>query len=205
MKVKAIAIFILCTFTFLTWASEPSPVVMLEKNSSAIIQALQSNQATIRRNAKVVYGIVDRIFVRPHVDLTLMSRRALGPNDWNKASVSQRNQFSREFADLLIYTYAGALAQYTGEEVKYFPIRGGYAGKTSVQVDSVILRPSGPKIPVSYKLVLHSDNDWKVYDMTVEGISLVNSFRSQFSRELAQGGMENLIKRLQQHNAKFRQ
>lgn len=203
MKIRTIAVFFISILlSSFSWA-QSSPVEMLQANSDAVIQALQASKASIRRNPQAVYGIVDRIFVRPHVDLGLMSRKALGPNAWNSASPSQRARFGRQFADLLIHTYAGALAQYTNEKVQYFPMRGDYQGKKAVSVDSVVIRANGPKIPISYKLVWRG-SEWKVYDMTVEGISLVSSFRSQFGQELSQGGIEHLIQRLQQHNAKFK-
>lgn len=175
------------------------PISMLNSVANQMISSLKSNKATLRTHPSIVYSLAFKIVV-PHADLDVMAKNVLPPQTWGNATAAQRAEFKREFTTLLVRTYASALAQYTDESVRFFPIRGGYQGKSSVTVNSTIVRSSGPSIAMSYRVV-HSGSQWKLYDMTVEGISMLQSFRSQFADKLAQGNINYLIAALKQHNA----
>jgi phospholipid transport system substrate-binding protein len=137
--------------------------------------------------------------VAPHFALQEMSRIVVGRNAWNAATPDQRMQFAQQFKKLLIRTYSSALASYQDETVKFMPIRGGISGNR-VQVNSVILRQGAPSIAVSYRLI-QLGQDWKVYDLSVDGISLVESYRTQFAAQISQGGnLSTLTQKLMQHN-----
>jgi phospholipid transport system substrate-binding protein len=153
---------------------------------------------SLKSNPTQVYSLANKLVV-PHADLDYMSKRVLPPQIWAQASNAQRTDFKREFTSLLVRTYASALADYSDQTVKFYPVRGGAAGKSTVQVSSEIVRSDGPSIPVSYSLIA-AGSQWKVYDMTVEGVSMLESFRSQFANKLSQGNMSDLISALKQHN-----
>jgi phospholipid transport system substrate-binding protein len=174
-----------------------SPVDMLQGASNQMISALKQNQATIKSNPTLVENLARQILL-PHMDVPTMARLALGRDAWSKATPAQQQQFTTQFTTLMIRTYSTALASYTNQTVQYNPVRGSYTNQ--VQVDSKILQQGGPAIPVSYKLVLRG-NQWLVYDFSVDGISLVQSFRSQFAQALNQGGMPGLLSTLSAHNA----
>lgn len=192
--------FFALLFSLVAMANEPTPapIVMLQNTSDQVIAALKQNKASLKKDPSVVYQIVDRILV-PHVDLVGMSRSVLGRDAWMSATDQQKQKFSQQFKDLLIHTYASAFANYTNQTVQFMPIRGGLGNQTRVQVNSQILQQNGPAIPVSYRLIKQGD-DWKVYDFSVEGISMLESFRSQFAAELSQGNLDALISKLEQHN-----
>ena len=187
-------------FSCLALADEatPAPITMLQNTSDQVIAALKQNKASLKNDPGVVYQIVDKILV-PHVDLNGMSRSVLGRDVWNNATAAQKQQFNQQFKDLLIHTYASAFANYSNQTVQFMPIRGGLGNQTRIQVSSQILQQGGPAIPVSYRLVKEG-NDWKVYDFSVEGISMLESFRSQFASELSQGNLDELINKLTVHN-----
>jgi phospholipid transport system substrate-binding protein len=174
------------------------PVMMLDQTSQKMINALKQNKATIKTNPTYVEGLARNILL-PHVDVPTMSRLALGRNAWTAASNDQKKAFMQEFVTLLIRTYSTALASYTDQRIDFMPVRGGVDGKTRIQVYSKIIQSGGPAIPISYRLVKRSDT-WVVYDMSVDGVSLVQSFRSQFSSELSQHGMSGLLASMHQHN-----
>ena len=180
------------------WAIS-SPLDLLQTTSNQLIATLQQNQATLKTKPQLVYGIVNQVLL-PHVDLASMSRMALGRDAWMQASPAQRQAFTQQFTILLIRTYSSALAQYTDEKVNFLPLRGDFNTETRVQVNSRIIRDSGPPINVSYRL-MRMGEQWKLYDFSVDGISLVQSFRSQFAQELQQAGIDGLINKLAQHNA----
>lgn len=194
---KVIVVFVGLLICSMAWAIS-SPLELLQNTSNQLISALQRNQATLKTKPQIVYGIVNQILL-PHVDVMSMSSRALGRDAWLRATPNQRQAFAQQFVTLLIRTYSSALAQYTNEKVNFLPIRGDYYNLSRVQVNSVIVRESGPSINLSYRL-MQEDGQWMLYDFSVDGVSIIESFRSQFVEELQQSGIEGLIAKLAQHN-----
>lgn len=200
MKIKAIVLGL-----FLGWfgiaEAIAAPEVQLHKTADDLIAALKQKSATIHNNPEVVYGLVRRI-VLPRVDVPGMTRSVLGRQIWQNASESDRAEFQDEFVKLVIRTYSKALAKYTDETAVFYPVRGGYEGKERVVVSSTIKRTQGPDIPMTYRLIQEGDS-WKIYDFSVEGVSLIQSFRSQFQDYLSSGKLQPLIKKLREHNTRL--
>lgn len=194
---KVIVVFVGLLMCSMAWAI-CSPLELLQNTSNQLISALKRNQATLKTKPQIVYGIVNQILL-PHVDVMSMSSRALGRDAWLRATPNQRQAFAQQFVTLLIRTYSSALAQYTNEKVNFLPLRGDYYNLSRVQVNSVIVRESGPSINLSYRL-MQEDGQWMLYDFSVDGVSIIESFRSQFVGELQQSGIEGLIAKLAQHN-----
>lgn len=197
---KILAVFFSLMILFCMSANAAAdPVNMLRSVADQLIASLKAHKTNLRNNPSLVYSIATRIVV-PHADVAEMSKRVLPPRIWQQATSGQRSEFQSEFTTLLVRTYASALAEYNDQTVQFYPVRGGYAGKSNVRVDSQIIRSDGPSISVSYKLMLEG-SQWKLYDMSVEGISMLESFRSQFADKLSSGNMADLIKDLKRHNA----
>ena len=198
MRTKSIIFLFLSIFTVSAFAAANSPVTMLKNSSDKLLSQLRKEKASINKNPEVVYRLVEKILL-PHVDTTGMARSVLGRNVWGSATADQKKRFTKEFTKLVTRTYSSALAAYQDEDIKFMPIRGDVSKMRRAQVDSLVISRGKPNIPVSYRLI-KKGNTWKVYDMTVEGVSLLSSFRSQFSSELSQGSLDQLIQRLVQHN-----
>lgn len=198
MRVKLISFITFFFFSQLAFAAA-SPMNLMEQVTQQTLAALQQNQATLRSNPKIVYGIIHKILL-PHVDMQEMSRVVVGREVWGKASPMEKQKFVGQFKILLVRTYSSALAAYKNETVKFTPLRGYNAGGTQVQIDSIILQQGGPSIPVSYRLVL-KNGEWKLYDLIVEGVSLVESYRAQFAGSISQNGLNSVINQLAQKNA----
>jgi phospholipid transport system substrate-binding protein len=184
----------------------PSPIPLLQNLSNKMIGALKQNKASMIKNPDVVYGIVKKVLL-PSADLEAMARSALGRDAWMSATTEQQQTFVKAFTDLMVHTYAAGLSSYTDETVNFDPIRGGLQpGQNRVEVNSKIIRTDGPPIPVSYRLIYKYDKpsgqwNWYVYDFSVEGISMIQSFRSQFAADLSAGmSIDQLTKKLVQHN-----
>lgn len=175
-----------------------NPVTMLQGIANNMISQLKANQATLKTKPGIVYSLA-RKYVVPYADLNEMSRRVLPPQIWNSATAAQRAQFKSEFTTLLIRTYASALTSYQDQTVKFYPVRGGYEGKNTVQVTSEIVSSEADPIRVTYSLV-RAGGGWRLYDMSVEGVGLIDSFRSQFADILANGNMNTLLQRISSHN-----
>lgn len=183
----------------LGWAKAP-PDEMLKHVTQDLISALRSQDQSLQEHPDKIYAIINQILV-PHVEWHAMSQWVVGRVAWAKASDKDKEAFASEFKDLLIRTYASTLQAYNNQTIEYLPIRGGVAGKKRVQVVSRIRESGREPIQVTYRLVDQGD-DWKVYDIIIEGVSLLKGFQSQFSEEVQQQGLEPLIKRLHTHNEK---
>ena len=186
----------LCCLSIYSHAQE-SPIPMLQTTSDQILGVLKQNKAKLKQNQSIVFSAVKEYMV-PHVDVDGMSRSVLGRQAWTKATANERAEFKQVFTQLVIRTYATPLAQYTSETVKFLPIRGSLDGQF-VRVNSVINRPNGGAIPLSYSLVALG-GQWKIYDLSVEGVSLLQSFRSQFSEVLRSSDMQTLIREMRQRS-----
>lgn len=194
----SVVALLLCVFSMATYAVE-SPVTLLKGVANGMIKELEKNKSRLR-NRSVIYGIVDRVLV-PHVALDRMGMAVVGRSHWMKATGQQRQIFIREFTRLVTSTYAAALASYDGDVVRFYPLRVDYNTRRVVQVRSMIVRQSGRRIPISYNL-LRLGNTWKVYDFSIENVSMINSYRAQFASVLANSGMSGLLQRLARHNRK---
>lgn len=179
--------------------AQSSPVPMLEQAANKIIDTLKENKSSLQSNPEIVFKAVEQHLL-PKVDVEGMSRSVLGRQAWNKASPDERVQFSKAFTRLVIRTYATPLAKYSDETVQFLPLRGTLSGRF-VRVNSVIVRSEGQNIPLSYSLV-SKDGQWKIYDMSVEGVSLLQSFRSQFAQALQSSTISDVVKKMQQSPAK---
>lgn len=179
--------------------AQTSPVPMLEQAANEIITTLKENQSNLKSNPDIIYQAVESHFL-PNVDLAGMSRSVLGRQAWNKASDSERVRFSKAFTRLVIRTYAAPLADYSGETVQFLPLRGTLNGRF-IRVNSVIVRSEGQNIPLSYSLV-SKNGQWKIYDISVEGVSLLQSFRSQFTQVLQNSNINEVIKQMEEKQLK---
>ncbi len=195
-----ISFFLLFFFSQLAWAAG-DPVSVLKTVADEMIADLKSHQVTLKSDRQYVFSLAYRLVV-PRVDVDEMARRVLPPQTWSQANPEQKAAFKRQFVALMVHTYASALASYKDQTVEFFPIRGGYEGKTTVEVNSQIISESGaPPISVRYRLI-NTSGAWKLYDMSVEGISVLESFRSQFADLLSQGDITALTNRLAAHNGR---
>ncbi len=193
---RYVVMVILLAVSFLTQA-QSSPVPMLQATSDQILSTLKQNKAKLHQDRTIVFRAVEQYMV-PRVDVDGMSRSVLGRQAWTKATAAERAEFKQVFTQLVIRTYATPLAEYTNETVQFLPVRGSLEGQF-VRVNSMIIRPNGRNIPLSYSLVSH-DGQWKIYDLSVEGVSLLQSFRSQFAQVLQNSTMQILIEEMKQRS-----
>jgi phospholipid transport system substrate-binding protein len=192
---KIIFMAISLAFAQAMWA-QSSPVPMLENTANQVIDVLKKNRTSLKGNHKIIYQAIER-YLLPNVDMEGMSRSVLGRQAWSKATAAEKKEFTREFTQLVIRTYASPLAEYSGETVKFLPAPGAVDTRFT-RVNSVISRPNGQRIPISYNLV-SKNGQWKIYDLNVEGVSLLQSFRSQFGQVLQNATMHDLIAQMHQN------
>lgn len=194
----ALALIALAFCTATTAEVIEGPVELLERKSDEVIKILKDQQEQIKSDPAVIYKIVDKHIV-PHLDDVTMAKLALGKN-WRKADNDQKIEFVDQFRTLLIRTYGKSLQEFSDQTIKFYPLKAKDDAE-KVIVKSDVLQSGGPKIPVSYRMRI-KDNAWKVYDINIDGVSLVTSYRGTFSQEMRNGGMAGLLKMLQDKNSK---
>jgi len=169
-----------------------SPVTFLERVSNQVLKILKDDHELLAKDPDRVYKIVDD-YILPHLDDVTMAKLALGKN-WNNASNEQKLEFVDEFRNLLVRTYSKSLLEFKDQEIKYFPVAlEEDSQKTSVKAE--VIQPGGPAIPMSYRMRI-KNNAWKVYDITIDGVSLVTSYRGTFTQEVRKSGIDGLLKYL---------
>ena len=189
---------IACFFSTMSLAERPE--ALLEKTTAQMLDTMKAHSAQMKRDPEYIIGIVDRVLV-PHVDMMDMAKWVVGRHAWNAATPVQRQQFAKEFKYLMIRTYASTFNAYNDQKIQYLPIRGDIDGKSRVQVQSVIKEPGKESVRVAYRLV-RKNGSWQVYDIIIEGVSILKGFQSQFAPDIKTGGVAKAIQVIKLHNAK---
>ena len=176
-----------------------SPVDLLERTSNQVIKILHDDHELLKNDPDRIYKIIDE-YILPHLDNVTMAKLALGKN-WRKATKEQKLAFVGEFQNLLVRTYSKSLVEFKDQEIKYFPVKLA-ADTNKISVKAEVIQPGGPSIPMAYRMRI-KNNVWKVYDIKIDGISLVTSYRGTFTQEIRKSGMEGLLKYMRDKNSKL--
>jgi len=196
-RVQRIAIGFLLLISFTAYAyAETGPQEMVKSVASQTIERIKKDREKIKADPLYINTLVDELIL-PHFDFERMSRWVLGKY-WRRATPDQQQHFIKEFKNLLIRTYASSLLEYVDQKINYLPFRDN-PGDKDVTVRSEIAQPGGFPIPITYKLYKLNDN-WMVYDVLIDDVSLVANYRSSFSKEIRSKGMDALIKTLADKN-----
>ena len=188
-------IIALCVFLFSTtvFAAGMQPDQLIKGTSEKVLSALEQNKKKYENQPEAIHKLVNDIIL-PHLDFRAMSMLALGKN-WRSASQDQQTRFVDAFKIMLIRTYSKSLTEYAGQEIKFLPYEPPAAGKRTVKVKTLIRQSSGPEIPIDYSLRI-KDGIWKVYDIRIDGISLVTNYRNSFAADITRVGIDGLIDKL---------
>lgn len=179
------------------WAAVKPPQEVIQDTSAQMLNALRQNREILRQDSSRIYSLVDQI-VLPNFDFELMSRWVLGRN-WQQATPEQRRRFADEFRTLLVRTYAKALLEYADNDIRVLPAANS-TDNNEATVKTEAQARTGAPIPINYNMHLNSDG-WKVYDVTVDGVSLVTNYRSTFASQIRSNGLDTVIADLQKRNA----
>jgi len=178
-----------------SWAVQ-SPQDLVQQTADRMLNKLRTERQVIDQHPGRIYELVNEI-VLPHFDFERMSSWVLGKY-WRTATPDQRARFTQEFRTLLVRTYAKSLSEYTEKKISYLPMRAA-AQDTDVKVRTEVEQPGSFPIPIDYSLYLKGDA-WQVYDVTIDGVSLVTNYRTTFSSEIRQDGLDKLIATLADRN-----
>ncbi|MFZ5492912.1 MAG: MlaC/ttg2D family ABC transporter substrate-binding protein [Pseudomonadota bacterium] len=175
--------------------AQDDPTAVVRDTAERVLHSLRSERARYQDD-KALFQLVREV-VFPRIDRERTAQWVLGAN-WRTATPAQREQFVNEFSDLLLRTYGTALRQYDSETLNYLPVQAP-AGADRVTVRTEIIRPDGPKVSVDYQLTNRS-GEWKVYDVIIENVSMVVTYRSEYAAIIKRDGMDGLLKQLSERN-----
>ena len=174
------------------------PGELIESSSRIILGEIEANRADFRKHPAKVRALVDEVLL-PHFDTQMAAQRVLAQH-WRTATPEQRRRFVDAFYKSLLAQYGDALVSFTSDRYEVLPARINTAG-TAATVPTKIRRSNGEQITVNSSL-RKTPSGWKVWDITVEGISYIKSFQADFGAEIAQKGLETVIQRLEAQAAK---
>lgn len=172
-----------------------APDTVVKNTANEVLETLKSDKDLANGSNKLGKIVEEKIATK--FDFDRMSKLVLGPR-WNEASRDQQDRFIGEFRSLLIRTYSSALTKYKNQSIEYKPLREDPNAK-DVKVMTKIIQPGGPAIALDYSLG-KVDDAWKVYDVSIDGMSLVSTYRGQFAEAIKKSGIDGLIQRLAEKN-----
>ncbi|WP_455202610.1 MlaC/ttg2D family ABC transporter substrate-binding protein [Kaarinaea lacus] len=179
-------------------SKEDHPALILVKDTTSLIKKkVKEDDAQIKKDPEHLYDLVNEI-VLPNFDFTKMSSWVLGKN-WRKASNEQKKKFTNEFSRLLVRTYSRAVYDNIDQQINFLPIRGK-PGADKVTIRTEVPQAAGFPIPIDYKMH-KKNNEWKVYDVVIDAISLVANYRTTFNQEIKKSGIDSLIASLADRNS----
>lgn len=191
-----LALFLLAAPTATNTANEATPDAIVQIVVQDVIHEISNNHDIRSGNREKIIALVEKKVI-PHFNFTTMTMLAMGPI-WSKATPEQRNRLIKEFRTLFVHTYSNVLASYRGEVITIAPLRMR-PSDTDVVVRALIQRSSQASIPIDLSMEKTPDG-WKVYDIKVEGVSLVLNYRASFIEEVRRSGIEGLIAALAKKN-----
>ena len=178
-----------------------NPQEIVRVTADRVLSEVTANKTQLDKDPSGIYRLVEGTVV-PRFDFTAMSQSALG-RYWRRATPDQQQQVTTEFKELLVRTYAVALLSYSGQQIQYLPVRLQGA-EDDVMIPTRIDPGTGaPPVPINYRMHL-VDSQWLVYDVVIDGVSLVTNYRSTFASTVRSRGIEGLIQQLAERNQQLR-
>jgi len=185
----------LLALTGLTAFAQEGPDQLIRRLSAEMLDTIKTDKEVQSGDVRKIVALVDGK-VMPHVNFTRMTASAVG-RAWRQATPEQQKRLQDEFKTLLVRTYAGALSQVKDQSVAVKPLRGNPADAEVIVRTEVIGR--GDPIQLDYRLE-KTANGWRIYDLNVLGVWLVETYRSQFAQEITARGIDGLITALAERN-----
>jgi phospholipid transport system substrate-binding protein len=176
-------------------AQAQRPDALIKQVSTEVLESVKADKSIKSGDLHKIVALVDQK-VMPHVNFQRMTSSAVG-RYWRQATPEQQKRLQDEFKILLVRTYSGALAQVKDQTVQLKPMRGG-AGDAEVVVKTEI-RGQGDPVQLDYRLEKSGDG-WKIYDVNVMGVWLVENYRNSFAQEIGANGIDGLIGKLAERN-----
>jgi phospholipid transport system substrate-binding protein len=178
-------------------APGPAPQELMQKVSQDLLRELDANRAAYTKDPTRLRGLADK-YLLPHFDVDYAARLVLGKH-WRTATEAQKKRFIDAFYQSLMRNYGDAVAEFTADRLTILPFKGDLASGVAT-VRTEVKRSNGTPVPVNYSMRA-TPQGWKAWDVTIEGISYVKNYRTDFGAEIDQKGIDAVIQRLESQNA----
>lgn len=178
-------------------AQDLSPEQLVQTITGDVLAAVKSDKELAAGDKQKALKLAEEK-VLPYIDFDYATRLAVG-RAWRQASPEQQKRLISEFRNMLVRTYSNSISAYEGQTLKVLPSRGKESSPDEATVRTQFVRAGGQPLPIDFQMH-KAGNAWKVYDITVEGVSLVLTYRSEFDAIVKQQGIDGLIKALAQKN-----
>jgi phospholipid transport system substrate-binding protein len=179
------------------FAQDATPEEIVRKMTADVLESIKSDKQLQAGDRRKALALAEQKIL-PHVDFREAAQLATG-KAWNNASPAQQTQITNEFRSMLVRIYSNAIDVYRGQTMKVLPVRLP-PGATEVSVRNQYIREGRPPVPVEYSMKKTAQG-WKIYDISVEGVSLVLTYRAEFENITRVSGVDGLLKRLAEKNA----
>lgn len=173
--------------------AQPGPSELVESAAQSMLEGLDADRAGYRKDPSKVGGLVEK-YLLPHFDIQYSARLVLGMH-WRDATPEQRQRFADAFYHTIVDNYGSALVDFTSDRLRVFPTKVE-AETDRATVRTEVTRNNGDKVAVNYSL-RKTDAGWKAWDIVIEGISYVRSFREDYGAAIDQQGLDAVIERLE--------
>ena len=187
--------YIITLFFLLSSAllAKESANTFLIKTVEEISAFITENKAMLENDEEYLRTKVDELVI-PKLNISLMSKIVLGRDNWTSSNDYQKREFQKAFRSLMVRTYMKSLTTFDGEKMKFMPFKAGKRPNIA-RVNSIYLLSEG-ELPVSYRLKFTESNGWKVFDIIIDGISLLKNYRTDFQEHIQNNGINSLIAEL---------
>jgi phospholipid transport system substrate-binding protein len=189
-------ITLLAAFIPLGAMAQEGPDALVKRTTDEVLAIIKTDKDLQAGNSRKVVELAEAK-VLPHFDFERMTRLAVGRN-WQQATPEQKQALTKEFRTLLVRTYSTSLSQYRNQTIDVKPTKMA-AGDKEATVKTAVIQQGGPPIPIDYAME-KMDSGWKVYDVMIDGASLVTTYRGSFNDQIQKTGIDGLIKTLQDRN-----
>jgi phospholipid transport system substrate-binding protein len=177
--------------------AQETPDQLVKRTTDEILVIIKSDKDVASGNTAKVVQLAEQK-VLPHFDFARMTRLAVGRN-WAQATDAQKEALTNAFRTMLVRTYSSSLSQYRNQTIDVKPLKLAPADKEAT-VRTAVIQQGGPPIPIDYAME-KTDSGWKVYDVVIDGASLVTTYRGTFNDQIQKGGIDGLVKTLQERNS----
>ena len=181
-------------------AATPGAEDVVRSTSGQVIERLAQEKQNLDAHPERLYELIQELVV-PHFDFPIMSRWVLGKS-WNTIEAGSQEQFIVQFRTLLVRTYAKALMEYSDEKVEFLPMESDPNSNLVVIKTQVSGKGSANPTPINYRMHV-SGGEWKVIDISVDGVSLIGTYRGSFAAEIRKSGIDSLIQKLTERNERL--
>ena len=188
---------LITAFVPLLAAAQEAPDALVKRVTDELVAMIKSDKDLQSGNQRKVVEVAEAK-VLPHFDFARMTRLAVGRN-WAQATDAQKQALVKEFRTMLVRTYSSSLSAYRNQKLEVKPLKMNPQDK-DVIVRTAVIQQGGPQIPIDYAMEKTDAGAWKVYDVVIDGVSLVTTYRGSFNDQIQKGGIDGLVKTLSDRN-----